>query len=108
MGGKLHPFRNTYMTVHHLKAKARGGTRKPSNSLRIWRDRHTAYHILFHNDTLDEIISKLVSNPCKFTTNVLANDKRYQAYRLLWRNQPVTHIVKVLKRLSRIKKNLKN
>jgi hypothetical protein len=103
---KLHPFRDTFMTVHHLRAKTRGGVKKPNNSLRIWRDKHTAWHILFHNDTLDEIISKMSMNLYKFTRYILEDDKRYQAYRLLWRNQPLVHVLQILKRLRRIKKNL--
>lgn len=103
----MHPKRNTFMTVHHLTCKSRGGTRKPSNSLRIWRDKHTAWHLLFHNHTLDEIIAKLNQHPCKFLESVLYNPKRYQAYVLLWRNQPVEHIVNVLKRVRRFKKKLK-
>lgn len=103
----MHPRRNTFMTVHHLVAKTRNGTRKPSNCLRLWRDRHTAYHLLFNNDTLDEIISKLTQHPCKFTEYVITNKKRYQAYELLFRNKHVSEIIEILKRVRRIKKKLK-
>lgn len=103
----MHPKRNTHLTTHHILAKSRGGTKHPSNSLRIWRDKHNEWHVLHHNDTIDDIISKLNQHPCKFLQSVLYDKRRYQAYAMLWRNQPVEHIIAVLKRVRRFKKKLK-
>lgn len=56
------------MSRHHLipKDRVRKGTHKKDESkqhyeaiLKLWRDRHDAWHFLFKNMTLDEIIKCL-------------------------------------------------
>lgn len=41
---------------HHLKPRERGGQSTPSNLLLLDAYRHDAWHLLFGNKTLDEII----------------------------------------------------
>lgn len=44
---------------HHLINKCRGGTRDVWNLLQLWGERHKAWHELFLNMDLDEIITAL-------------------------------------------------
>jgi len=46
-------------TRHHIKNKCRGGTNSPENILMLWNDKHAAWHALFRNMDLDEIIECL-------------------------------------------------
>lgn len=48
-----------FMSRHHLRPVSRKGSDSDSNLLRLWRDRHDAWHKLFGNRTLDEIIAVL-------------------------------------------------
>lgn len=45
---------------HHLKPSERGGESILSNLLILDAYRHDAWHLLFHNLTLDEIINLLI------------------------------------------------
>lgn len=56
------------LTRHHLTPKQRSKTKTHKDNqsklhlhavLRLWRDKHTAWHFLFQNMTLDEIIECL-------------------------------------------------
>lgn len=102
----LHPFRETFLSIHHLKAKARGGTRKPNNCLKLWRDNHSFWHILFNNSTLDEIISKLSQHKCKFIEDVFMEPRKYYAYQFLFKDKSIENVLKLLKRIRRMKKSL--
>jgi hypothetical protein len=44
------------MNRHHLTPKSRGGDRRSSNMLLIEVKRHDAWHYLWGNRTLDEVI----------------------------------------------------
>ena len=44
------------MNKHHLRPKSVGGDRRPSNMLLIDIKRHCAWHTLWSNRTLDEVI----------------------------------------------------
>ncbi len=39
---------------HHIRAKARGGTKSPENMILLDENRHAAYHLLFRNRTFEE------------------------------------------------------
>ena len=43
-------------TRHHLRNKCKGGTNTPENLMILWDDKHSAWHTLFKNMNLDEII----------------------------------------------------
>lgn len=45
---------------HHLRPKSRGGQGLDSNLLLIRFERHTEWHKIFGNLTLDEIIALLI------------------------------------------------
>jgi len=45
---------------HHLKPKSRGGDKRPSNMLLIKVKRHDAWHALWGNRTLEEVIALLI------------------------------------------------
>lgn len=44
---------------HHLRPRSRGGNNSPSNILRFDENRHEAWHLIFGNKTLDEVIELL-------------------------------------------------
>lgn len=44
---------------HHLKPRSRGGQDLPSNLIRMDENRHGAWHLLFQNRTLSEVIEIL-------------------------------------------------
>ena len=48
--------RKTKITEHHIIPKCREGKKDPGNVLKLKRDKHDAWHDLFDNMTLDEII----------------------------------------------------
>ena len=47
------------MTKHHLVNKCRGGHATPDNLLQLWNDKHEIWHVLFKNDSPEEIIKVL-------------------------------------------------
>lgn len=40
---------------HHRKPKSLGGSDEPSNLVRVTKEKHQAWHLLFANSTPDEI-----------------------------------------------------
>ncbi len=86
------------MSIHHLVPRQRlrdyyGMTfYLPENTLRLWRYRHDAWHVLFGNKTLNEIIRYLGSRPQKisgykgiFWKQLFGEKNRTQAKKLLMR-----------------------
>ena len=55
-----HRSRDTYMSKHHLIAKSLGGCKKEHNLLRLWRDSHNSWHVIFDNETLTSILDILL------------------------------------------------
>ena len=57
-----HQFKDKagFTNKHHLKPKSKGGKKCPENLLSIDVYRHQAWHLLFGNKTLDEIIDLLI------------------------------------------------
>lgn len=51
--------RSLKITEHHIIPKSRHGVKEPGNVLNLERSKHDAWHILFDNKTLDEIIHYL-------------------------------------------------
>jgi protease II len=45
---------------HHIKAKSKGGSMKPSNLILLDENRHAAYHLIFHNMSFIEAARLLV------------------------------------------------
>lgn len=86
------------MSKHHLVPRQRMkdyygiSFSMPHNKIRLWRLRHDAWHILFGNKTLNEIIRYLGNRPSKIyayqtlTWHILFGDKtRREARKLLCR-----------------------
>lgn len=48
------------LTRHHITAKTNGGNNHRSNIIMLWRDRHSYWHALFGNRSLEEIIEVLL------------------------------------------------
>jgi hypothetical protein len=51
---------NSRSTRHHLVNRCNGGKTRPDNILNLWRPRHEAWHTLFNNMDLDQIINCLI------------------------------------------------
>lgn len=58
----VHRFqkRSGFFNDHHLKPRSRGGQDIGSNLFGLDEYRHSAWHLLFKNLTLDEIIALLI------------------------------------------------
>ena len=59
MSKQAHRYKRTYKSRHHLRPRSRNGADIDSNLLILWRTKHDAWHTLFANRTLGEIISVL-------------------------------------------------
>jgi hypothetical protein len=99
---RKHPSRPTVSSRHHLLAKSRGGTLSPINTLDIWRDKHDAWHRIFHNYNLDEIIAMLNCRRNPFTKRF--GDDSWDT--LFYRKSPDA-VLAILVRLRRIKRSLR-
>jgi hypothetical protein len=95
----MHPFRDTFLSKHHIINRFRGGTSKPSNILKLWRDKHYCWHTIFHNYSIREIV---------------INWERFRFYRerpqwkMIFHNLNPDEAKKLLQRVARIKRKLKN
>lgn len=49
------------LTRHHVVPRSRNGSNDPDNILKLRKNIHTAFHIIFHNDTPDEQLIRLLS-----------------------------------------------
>lgn len=99
-----HPHRNTFLTTHHILPKVRCSSPKkmnlPSNKLRLWRDRHSAFHYMFFNFTLNEIVYDM--------NYYWYKHKDTKHWKLLFRDLPLLQIVRLLERTIKIKSSLKS
>lgn len=95
-----HPFRDTFLTIHHLKPKVRlfSHTYSPQNKLMLWRDKHNIWHIFFKVLTLQEIINQWNSFERYYNTS---------EWKLLFHNLSFKEAKNLLKRVARIKRNIK-
>ena len=91
-----------YISIHHLVPRQRmrdyyGTTfHMPKNKIRLWRLRHDAWHVLFRNKTINEIIRYLGNRVNKIyayktiTWEILFGDKNNnQARKLLERMRAI-------------------
>lgn len=95
-----HPFRDTFLTTHHLKPKIRllPHTYSPQNKLKLWRDRHNLWHKWFKVLTLREIINQWDSFRMYYNT---------PEWKLLFHDLSFREANKLLKRVARIKRHTK-
>jgi len=82
MNGKRNGTRSHKLTDHHLIPASRGGTGPNRRILAIPADQHEAWHTLFGNATLDEIVAELASIQEFF------EDSDNRRKRIRWRMQP--------------------
>lgn len=97
-----HPTRKTYLSKHHLLPKQRGGHLSPCNTLRLWRDKHDAWHYVFGQLNLDEIIHALFA---RYRT-VIKTSKTKQ-WKFLFKGKSIKKVIALLKRIRKIKRSLK-
>lgn len=94
-----HPFRKTFMTTHHICPKARCSSLKrmnhPSNKIRLWRDKHSAYHYIFGNQTFDEIVYSMSVYYHGYSNT--------DAWNLLFKDMPLLQVVRLIERTIKIK-----
>lgn len=95
----LHPFRNTFLSKHHLFPKCRNlkQTYNPKFILKLWRDKHDCFHYIFLNYTIDEILS----NWYKYKKYSQSDD-----WKMLFNNLDFEESRRLLKRMYRIKRKI--
>lgn len=93
-----HPFRDTFLTRHHITAKFYGGTGHPSNILKLWEDKHRAWHQIFGLHKLPHIIDNFYL--FRFY------NKRPQ-WKLIFGNRTDFACMSLLRRVLRMKNSLK-
>jgi hypothetical protein len=92
-----HPHRDTFLSKHHILAVSRKGTKKPSNILVIWYDKHCAWHKLFGLMTISEIIN-VIKSPKWFLF-----DSKRDAWEMLFGLKSKWEVVGLLRRTQRAK-----
>ncbi|MFA6514652.1 MAG: hypothetical protein WCT42_00075 [Candidatus Paceibacterota bacterium] len=103
----MHGFKNRagWNDEHHIKTPcSRGGETIDSNLLLIDVYRHDAWHLLFSNQTLREIIAHL-KNYCSTKDFLLSVNNYYKhpAFRLLFGSKPLNEIIALLLRIQHAK-----
>lgn len=93
-----HPKRNTTLTRHHILAKSRGGKSSPSNLLKLWADRHAAWHNCFGHRTIGEIL---------FNFHLCYSLRNPVKWKLVFGNKSYDDCMALLLRVSLFKHNLK-
>lgn len=64
-----HPFKEDFLTRHHCYPTSRmksGSLPKKVNThltIKIWREKHDYWHLLFKDATIDEVIHRLCFDP---------------------------------------------
>lgn len=93
-----HPFRYTYLTRHHILPRERQGTSQPHNILRLWADKHHAWHQIFNSRTIYEILQRF--DLYRFYI------KRPQ-WKMIFGDKSMDECRALLYRVARIKRTLK-
>lgn len=90
-----HPFRDTFLSKHHIINKIRGGKTRPNNILMLWRDKHSAFHFLFSDLSLSQILQRW---------NFYEKYVNTYQWKLVFNSKDFNYCKDVLKRVNRIKK----
>ena len=86
---------------HHLTPRSRGGQTLPSNILRIKIVRHCAWHQLWQNKTLKEIIKLLL---------IIRQEDRFRTtpqWIVMWGNKNISQVIALLERVYSIKQTVR-
>jgi hypothetical protein len=67
----------------------------PKNMLKLWRDKHNAWHRVYNNLTIDEVIL------------CIHNIKPTDDWFVIWKFKSNAEIIAILQRVMRIKRQLK-
>ena len=89
------------MNKHHLRPRSRGGEKLTYNLLLIKVSRHNAWHVLYGNRTLNEIIVLL---RYLLKDKELRNFPHSKLWTTLWGKRDLWSVIQILERLQRIKK----
>ena len=93
-----HPFRKTRLSYHHLTCKFRGGTDEPWNVVKLWADKHEAWHKIFGLASLETAID----NFYLYRFNSITPQ-----WKLIFGHKTDFACIKLLRRLQQFKNNLK-
>lgn len=105
---KIHKFEKKagFCDEHHIRIpSSRGGDKNPSNLLLIDAYRHDAWHLLFMNKTLSEVILLLHRvNSIKIMLRSLNSYYKYAAFNLLFGKKTLEEIIALLERVRHLKR----
>lgn len=87
------------LTRHHLHPKVRGGPMVAKNILRLWDYKHRAWHCVFFNLNLSEILFRIDKF---YMTRTKTNH-----WRVLFKEKQLWEVKQILLRVKRIKKQIK-
>jgi hypothetical protein len=90
-------YRSKKMIQHHIINKCKGGGNQKSNLLRFERNREKAWHYLFRNRSIKEVIAIL-----GISKILLSRDDRRVWY-FLFGHKSVQEVIELLKRVDRAK-----
>lgn len=93
-----HPKTGQLLTKHHLIPRIEGGKTCPSNLLRLWENKHIAWHQVFGTMQISLII---------FNFDVFHYYHKRPQWFLIFGNKDPKDCKELLKRMSRIKRSLK-
>ena len=90
---------------HHIELRSRGGSKIESNLLVMDAYRHDAWHLLFSNKTLGEIIGlfKLVKS-IKELLHSINSYYKHSAFYLLFGRKSLEEIIALLMKLQQLKR----
>lgn len=92
-------WRSGRFDVHHIKPKSRKGKDNPSNLIRLDRERHIAWHLVFGLMTFEEVILFLQQRPRQ-----KINLSQGRAYYFLFGHKTFRETAKLLKRALRFQR----
>ena len=105
----VHEFKNRagWSDGHHIDIpSSRGGDTLPHNILIMDAYRHDAWHLLFSNKTLKEIINTFYTvRSIKEFLHQIFSYYKHQAFHLLFGNKTVDEILDLLLRIQRLKRS---
>ena len=85
---------------HHLVPRSRGGSCHHRNKLWLWRKRHEAWHNMWGNDTLDEIVAHLSSLAKRYKRDTYAHSRNWV---VVFGKKDVYEALELLHRVAEIK-----
>jgi hypothetical protein len=105
---EIHEFKKRagWTDDHHLELpRSEGGDKTASNILVMDAYRHDAWHLLFYNNTLSEVIRQFmfVKSIKEFLYSI-NNYYKHSAFRLLFGSKTLNQIIELLLKLQQLKR----